>query len=271
VGSEADPRRSGEPVGLSFESGASTVGRTLGRGPAVASWRERRTYVGKGLSLRVLVVEDEPKLRSLIERGLRSQAYTVDGASNGTDAIWLASEWDYDAIVLDIQIPGPDGISVARTLRERGRWAPILFLTVRDRISDRVEGLDAGGDDYLTKPFAFEELYARLRALVRRSPPPRPTSLAVGDITLDPARHCVSRGDEQIDLSPKEFALLEFLMRSENTALSRSDILDHVWDFAYDGTSNVVDVYIGYLRSKIGPDHIETVRGVGYRFVRSQR
>lgn len=216
--------------------------------------------------MRVLVVEDEPKLRSLLERGLRGHGYAVDTASNGTDALWRGTEWDYDAIVLDIQIPEPNGIEVARGLRERGRWAPILFLTVRDGISDRVEGLDAGGDDYLTKPFAFDELFARLRALIRRTPPPRPAVLESADLILDPARHSVTKSGIEVEVSPKEFALLEYLLRHAGETLTRSEIIDHVWDFAYDGASNVVDVYIGYLRSKIGADRIETVRGVGYRW-----
>lgn len=217
--------------------------------------------------MRILVVEDEPKLRSLLDRGLQTEGYSVDQASNGDDAIWLASEFDYDALVLDIQIPGPDGIDVARELRKRSRWAPILFLTVKDDISDRVEGLDAGGDDYLTKPFAFDELFARLRSLIRRSPGPRPTVLRCGDLSLDPATHTVKKGSEPLPLSPKEFSLLEYLMRHEFEAVSRTEILDHVWDFAYEGTSNVVDVYVGYVRSKIGRARIETVRGVGYRLV----
>lgn len=215
--------------------------------------------------MRILVVEDEPKLRGLLERGLRGKGYSVDTAANGTDALWSGTEWDYDAIVLDVQIPEPNGITVARTLRERGKWAPILFLTVRDGVSDRVEGLDAGGDDYLTKPFAFDELFARLRALMRRTPPPRPPILESSDLRLDPATHDVSLSGEPVELSPKEFALLEFLMRHEGETLSRTEILDHVWDFAYDGASNVVDVYIGYLRTKVGAGKIETVRGVGYR------
>lgn len=217
--------------------------------------------------MRILVVEDEPKLRSLLDRGLQAEGYSVDQAANGDDAIWLATEFDYDALVLDIQIPGPDGIKVARELRKRSRWAPILFLTVKDDISDRVEGLDAGGDDYLTKPFAFDELFARLRSLIRRSPGPRPAVLRCGDLSLDPATHTARRGRGFLSLSPKEFSLLEYLMHHQNDAVSRTEILDHVWDFAYDGTSNVVDVYVGYLRSKIGHERIETVRGVGYRLV----
>lgn len=217
--------------------------------------------------MRLLVVEDEPKLLSLLERGLVGAGYAVDTAATGTDALWHASEGDYDAIVLDVQIPPPDGFSVARTLRERGRWAPILFLTVRDDVSDRVQGLDVGGDDYLTKPFAFEELFARLRALTRRTPVERPNLLVIGVLTLDPAGHEVRVGGEHVDMSPKEFSMLEYLMRHRGEAVTRTAILDHVWDFAYDGTSNVVDVYIGYLRSKIGRESIETVRGVGYRMV----
>jgi two-component system OmpR family response regulator len=221
--------------------------------------------------MRVLVVEDEPKLLRLLERGFETQGYSVDSASNGTDAIWLASEWDYDAVVLDIQMPGPDGIQVARELRERGRWAPILFLTVRDDIADRVEGLDAGGDDYLTKPFAFDELFARVRALIRRNPPPRPVVLESGDLSLDPGAHIAMKGNARLSLSPKQFSLLEFLMRNQNEAVTRDEILDHVWDFAYERVSNVVDVYVGYLRSKIGHSRIETVRGVGYRLVAGPR
>jgi two-component system OmpR family response regulator len=218
--------------------------------------------------MRVLVVEDEPKLRRLLDRGLQAEGYSVDKASNGDDAIWLASEYDYDALVMDIQIPGPNGIDVARELREKSRWAPILFLTVRDDVSDRVQGLDAGGDDYLTKPFAFDELFARLRALIRRSPGPRPTVLRSGDLSLDPATHMVTKGAEPVSLTPKEFALLEYMMRHENEVVSRTEILDHVWDFAYEGMSNVVDVYVGYLRAKIGHGRIEAVRGVGYRLIR---
>jgi two-component system OmpR family response regulator len=221
--------------------------------------------------VRILVVEDEPKLRNLLERGLQAEGHSVDVAARGTDALWLATEWDYDAIVLDIQIPAPDGIEVARELRERSRWAPILFLTVRDDIDDRVEGLDAGGDDYMTKPFAFDELFARLRALIRRTPSPRPAVLQSGDLSLNPAKHVATRDGEPIDLSPKEFSLLEFLLRHENETVSRSEILDHVWDFAYEGTSNVVDVYVGYLRSKVGHARIETVRGVGYRLAGDER
>jgi two-component system OmpR family response regulator len=219
--------------------------------------------------VRVLVVEDETKMASLLRRALEREGYAVDVAGAGEDALWLGTENDYDAVVLDVMIPPPDGFEVCRTLRERGRWAPVLLLTARDGVEDRVAGLDAGADDYLAKPFSFAELYARLRALTRRGARERPTTLQVTDLTLDPAAHTVRRNGTSIDLSPKEFALLELFMRHPGEVLSRTRMLEHVWDFAYDGTSNVVDVYVRYLREKIdrpyGRDSIETVRGVGYR------
>jgi two-component system OmpR family response regulator len=224
--------------------------------------------------VRVLVVEDEIKMAALLKRGLEHEGYAVDVAGDGLEALWAAREHDYDAIVLDAMIPGPDGFEVCRTLRQEGRWAPVLMLTARDELDDRVAGLDAGADDYLTKPFAFAELFARLRALGRRVPGERPTVLQVGDLYLDPALHEVRRGTTRIVLSPKKFALLEEFMRHPGEVLSRTRILEHVWDFAYDGTSNVVDVYVGYLRDAIdrpfGCDSLETVRGVGYR-LRSER
>jgi two-component system OmpR family response regulator len=217
----------------------------------------------------VLVVEDEVKMASLVRRGLEREGYVVDVAADGAEALWSAREHEFDAIVLDAMIPDPDGFTVCRTLREEGRWAPVLMLTARDSVEDRVRGLDAGADDYLTKPFAFEELFARLRALTRRGAVERPTSLRVGDLVLDPVTRRVRRGDELIPLSAKEFALLEFLMRNPDEVLTRTRILEHVWDFAYEGGSNVVDVYVRYLREKVdrpfGRDDIETVRGVGYR------
>ena len=219
--------------------------------------------------MRVLVVEDEAKMASLLQRALEREGYAVDLAGNGVDAIWLATENDYDAIVLDVMIPAPDGFDVCRTLRERERWAPVLLLTARDSVADRVTGLDAGADDYLPKPFSFDELSARLRALTRRTVSERPTVLAVDGLRLDPATHTVTRDGTAIDLSPKEFSLLETFMRSPGKVLTRTELLEHVWDFAYDGTSNVIDVYVRYVRAKIdrpfGRDSIETVRGVGYR------
>ena len=219
--------------------------------------------------VRVLVVEDEAKMATLVRKALELEGYSVDVAMTGTDAVWMGTENEYDAIVLDVMIPEPDGFEVCRRLRAEGRWAPILLLTARDSVDDRVVGLDAGADDYIPKPFSFAELYARLRALTRRGAPQRPGILEVGDLALDPARHRVTRGDKEIDLSPKEFALLDLFMRHADEVLSRTMILEHVWDFAYDGTSNVVDVYIRYLREKIDRpfdcETLETVRGVGYR------
>jgi two-component system OmpR family response regulator len=220
-------------------------------------------------SVRVLVVEDEAKMASLLQRALEREGYAVDVTGDGVDAIWLATENDYDAIVLDVMIPPPDGFDVCRTLRERERWAPVLLLTARDSVADRVTGLDAGADDYLAKPFSFDELSARLRALTRRTVTERPTVLEAAGLRLDPAAHTVTRAERPIDLSPKEFSLLEMFMRSPGKVLTRTELLEHVWDFAYDGTSNVIDVYIRYLRAKIDRpfdlDSIETVRGVGYR------
>jgi two-component system OmpR family response regulator len=219
--------------------------------------------------MRVLVVEDEPRMATLLERGLREDGYAVDVASNGTDGLWLGTENDYDAIVLDVMLPGVDGFEVCRRLRAADRWAPVLLLTARDAVTDRVHGLDIGADDYLTKPFSFSELGARLRALVRRRGPARPPVLEVGDLRLDPATRRAWRGPSELDLTPKETALLDLLMRNAGDVVTRTQVLDHVWDFAYDGLSNVVDQYVAYLRRKIdrpfGRTDIETVRGVGYR------
>jgi two-component system OmpR family response regulator len=183
--------------------------------------------------------------------------------------VWAGTENPYDAIVLDVMLPDLDGFAVCRQLRVANRWAPILMLTARDAVPDRVAGLDAGADDYLTKPFAFTELLARLRALVRRGAGERPATLSAGDLVLDPAARRVQRGQAMIELTAKEFALLEFFLRHPGEVLTRSRIIEHVWDFAYDGDSNVVDVYVRYLREKIdrpfGRDTIETVRGTGYR------
>jgi two-component system, OmpR family, response regulator len=221
--------------------------------------------------VRLLVVEDEPKMADLLRRALEREGYAVDLAANGQDAMWLGTEQDYDAVVLDVMIPPPDGFEVCRRLRAAGRWAPVLLLTARDAVPDRVAGLDAGADDYLPKPFALPELYARLRALTRRRPQERPAVLRSGDLELDPATHTVARAGTPIELSPKEFALLELFLRHPGEVLTRQRILDHVWDFAYDGTSNVVDVYVRYLRDKVdrpfGRTTIETVRGRGYRLV----
>jgi two-component system OmpR family response regulator len=219
--------------------------------------------------VRILIVEDEAKLAGLIRRGLREEGHSVDVIARGEDALWMAKAVDYDAIVLDLMLPGLDGIAVCRGLRDDGVWAPVLMLTARDGVDDRVAGLDAGADDYLVKPFSLEELLARLRALTRRAAPERPTVLEVDDLRLDPATRNAWRGDSQLRLSAKEFALLEAFMRRAGQVLSRTQLLEYAWDFAYENRSNVVDVYVRYLRDKIdrpfGRDTIETVRGVGYR------
>jgi two-component system, OmpR family, response regulator len=219
--------------------------------------------------MRVLVVEDEKKLGELLGRGLREEGYATDLADCGEDALWMAHAVPYDAIVLDVMLPGADGFEICEKLRAAGLWTPVLMLTARDAVDDRVNGLDAGADDYLTKPFAFEELLARIRALTRRTPVERPSVLAVGDLRLDPGSHRVWRGDAEVELSTKEFALLELFMRRPGIALTRTQLLDGAWDMAFESRSNVVDVYVRYLREKIdrrfGCDSIETVRGVGYR------
>ena len=219
--------------------------------------------------MRVLVVEDEVKMASLLKRGLEEEGYAVDIASDGLTGVWMGAEHPYDAIVLDVMLPDIDGFGVCRKLREAGRWSPVLMLTARDAVDDRVAGLDAGADDYLTKPFSFAELLARLRALLRRGEPERPAVLTVGDLVVDPATHRASRGGVAIQLTRKEFALLEYFERHPGEVLSRTKLIEHVWDFAFEGDSNVVDVYVRYLRQKIdrpfGKGSLETVRGAGYR------
>ena len=220
-------------------------------------------------AMRVLVVEDEPKLAALLARGLREEGNPTDVAGGGDDALWMARTKPYDAIVLDVMLPGVDGFTVCRELRAADVWTPVLFLTARDTVADRVGGLDVGGDDYLVKPFSFPELLARLRALTRRGPVARPTMLELGSLRLDPAAHRAWRGDAEIELSAKEFTLLEVFMRSPGIAMSRFELLDRAWDIAYENRSNIVDVYVRYLREKIdrpfGCESLETVRGVGYR------
>jgi two-component system OmpR family response regulator len=219
--------------------------------------------------MRFLVVEDETKMAALLRRGLEEEGYAVDIASTGTEGLWAATENPYDAILLDVMLPELDGFEVCRQLRARGRWAPVLMLTARDDVRDRVQGLDAGADDYLVKPFSFSELLARLRALIRRGARERPAVLSVSDLALDPATRRVNRGGTEIALTAREFALLEMFLRHPGEVLSRTRILEHVWDFAFDGDSNVVDVYVRYLREKVdrpfGRDSIETIRGMGYR------
>jgi two-component system OmpR family response regulator len=222
--------------------------------------------------MRVLVVEDDVKMAGLLHRGLVEEGFAADVARTGDDAIWMAAAAEYDAIVLDVMLPGIDGFEVCRRLREDGVWSPVLVLTARDGVEDRVSGLDAGADDYLTKPFSFAELLARLRALARRPPFERPVILEVGDLRLDPATRQVWRGEAEVELSAKEFALLDTFMRRPGQVLSRYLLLEHCWDYGYENRSNVVDVYVRYLREKIdrpfGRSSIETVRGAGYRLRR---
>jgi two-component system OmpR family response regulator len=219
--------------------------------------------------MRVLVVEDEVKMAGLIRRGLREEGIAADVTERGEDALWMAGSTDYDAIVLDVMLPGIDGFETCRRLRGDGVWSPVLMLTARDAVEDRVAGLDGGADDYLTKPFSFAELLARLRALARRGPVERPVLLEVGELRMDPATRQVWRGSEEISLSAKEFVLLETFMRRPGEVLSRYQLLEHAWDYDYENRSNVVDVYVRYLREKVDrpfdADSIETVRGAGYR------
>jgi two-component system OmpR family response regulator len=219
--------------------------------------------------MHVLVVEDEVKMAALVRRGLSEQGLTVDVAGRGEDAIGMARVSAYDAIVLDVVLPGIDGFETCRQFRIEGIWAPVLMLTARGALEDRVAGLDGGADDYLTKPFSFAELLARLRALVRRGQRERPSVLEVGELRLDPATHQVWRGEAEIELSAREFALLEAFMRNPGHVLNRSQLLDQVWEYDYEVRSNVIDVYVRYLRRKIdvpfGVRSLETVRGAGYR------
>ncbi len=222
-----------------------------------------------GEAMRILIAEDELKMASLLARGLAEEGHAVDVERTGDGALRMARAIEYDAVVLDLMLPGLDGVQVCRQLREAGVWTPVLMLTARDGVEDRVAGLDAGADDYLVKPFSFAELLARLRALVRRGVTERPSVLEVGDLRLDPATRQAWREGTEISLSAKEFALLETFMRRPGQVLSRYQLLEHAWDYAYENRSNVVDVYVRYLRDKIdrpfGRDSLETVRGVGYR------
>ena len=219
--------------------------------------------------MRILVVEDDRKLALLLQRGLTENGNAVDVAGRGEDALWMARAHDYDAVVLDVMLPDLDGFATCDALREAGIWSPVLMLTARDAVEDRVAGLDAGADDYLTKPFSVAELRARIRALVRRGGGERPTVLEAGELRLDPAKQQVWRGEAEIRLSAKEYALLELFMRRPGEVVSRLDLLEHAWDIGYENRSNVVTVYVRYLREKIdrpfGSKAIETVQGAGYR------
>jgi two-component system OmpR family response regulator len=218
--------------------------------------------------VRLLIVEDELKMARALRRGLEREGHVVEVAADGEDGLHLGRTSEFDVIVLDVMLPSRDGFSVCRELRGADVWTPVLMLTARDAVEDRIRGLDVGADDYLMKPFAFGELLARLRALIRRGPSDRPPALEVGDVRLDPAAHVVARAGVVVELTTREFALLEFLMRHPGEAVSRTRILEQVWDMNFDGFSNVVDVYVGYLRKKLeepfGRPLIRTVRGVGY-------
>jgi two-component system, OmpR family, response regulator len=219
--------------------------------------------------MRVLIVEDNVRMASAIRRGLKADGVIADVATKGEDALWMAAATDFDAIVLDVMLPGIDGFETCHRLREDGVWVPIIMLTAKDAVEDRIEGLDRGADDYLVKPFSLGELLARLRALARRGPVERPTVLEVGTLRMDPAKRQVWRGDEEVHLSAKEFALLETFMRRPGEVLSQFQLLEHAWDYDYENRSNVVEVYVRYLREKIdrpfGVKSLETVRGAGYR------
>jgi two-component system OmpR family response regulator len=219
--------------------------------------------------MRVLVVEDEKRLAAGLRTGLEADGFAVDVALDGTDGLWMASEEPYDAIVLDLMLPEVDGLEICRRLRDAKNWTPILMLTARDGVTDQVHALDSGADDYLTKPFSHAVLVARLRALIRRGTPERPTVLRAGDLYLDPAARRAGRGEVVVDLTAREMALLEFLLRHAGEAVSKTEILAHVWDYDFEGDPNIVEVYIRHLRNKLdrpyGRQAIETVRGAGYR------
>jgi DNA-binding response OmpR family regulator len=215
------------------------------------------------------VVEDEVRLAQALQRGLRAEGFAVDVAADGEEGLHLAREEPYDAVILDLMLPKVSGYQVCRTLRAERNWVPVLMLSAKDGEFDQADGLDVGADDYLTKPFSYVVLVARLRALLRRSARPRPTVLSAGDLSLDPARHVASRGGTEITLTPREFALLELFLRRPDEVLPKAEILTHVWDAHYEGDPNVVEVYVGYLRRKIdapfGRHALQTVRGAGYR------
>jgi two-component system OmpR family response regulator len=219
--------------------------------------------------MRLLVVEDQPKMRRLLCRALQEGGYVVDAVADGPSALHEATEADYDLILLDVMLPGMDGFEVVRRLRAAERWTPVLILTARDAVPDRVRGLDEGADDYLVKPFAFSELLSRVRAVIRRGRPVRPPTLTCGPLVLDPASRTTTVGGTDVSLSPREFAVLEMLLHRDGAVVTRTELLDHVWDSSYDGVSNVVDVYVRNLRDKIdrrfGVELIQTVRGAGYR------
>jgi two-component system OmpR family response regulator len=214
--------------------------------------------------MRLLIVEDDAKLLRALARGLRNEGYTVDVAQDGEEALSRATDTEYDAVVLDLMLPGLDGFAVCESLRSRERWMPVLMLTARTSVGDRIRGLDAGADDYLVKPFDFGELLARLRALRRRVPPERPAVVDIGDLRIDPATRLVTQAGVEVELTAREFEVLEFLAARPGQVVSRTELLEQVWDGHYDGSPNIIDVYVGYLRRKLGRDVIRTVRGSGF-------
>lgn len=218
--------------------------------------------------MKILILEDDLRLTGLLLRGLRREGHAVDHAGTVEDGRWMATESTYDVMIFDVMLPDGDGYALCRELRSRGRWSPVLFLTARDAVEDRVRGLDAGGDDYLVKPFAFTELLARLRALSRRGVVERPAVLLLGDLEIDPAAHRAQAGGQEIALTSRQFTLLEFFVRNADTVLSRSTILEQVWDWAFEGSPRIIDVYVRSLREALGegPERprLETIRGAGY-------
>jgi DNA-binding response OmpR family regulator len=215
--------------------------------------------------VRLLVVEDEARLSAALQRGLQAEGFAVDVVGDGQDGLEMARHGGYDAMILDVMLPRLSGYRVVRQLRAERNWVPVLMLSAKDGEYDQADGLDCGADDYLTKPFSYIVLLARLRALLRRGAPERPSVLQVGELSLDPARRRVARAGEEITLTAREYALLEYLMRRSGEVVSKTELLDHVWDASIDTAPNAVEVYVGYLRRKLGRDSLETVRGAGYR------
>jgi two-component system OmpR family response regulator len=217
--------------------------------------------------MRILLVDDEERVATAVRQGLEAEGLAVDLAHDGNEGLWMARSNDYDAIVLDILLPGLNGYRICAELRDGGNWTPILMLTALDEDLDEAEALDTGADDYLSKPFSFVVLVARLRALLRRGAAPRPAVLQVGDLRLDPAAHRCWRAGQEVELTTKQFALLECFMRYPGQVLSKTALRDHVWDYAFADSSNVIEVYVGQLRKKLGVARIQTIRGAGYRLV----
>ncbi|MBF9132317.1 response regulator transcription factor [Plantactinospora sp. S1510] len=217
--------------------------------------------------MRLLVVEDEARLATALQRGLQAEGFVVDLAGTGPEGLDLARHGGYDAMILDVMLPGLSGYRVVRQLRAERHWLPVLMLSAKDGEYDQADGLDCGADDYLTKPFSYVVLLARLRALLRRGAPRRPAVLVAGDLSLDPARRRVTRGGAEVELTAREYALLEYLLRRAGEVVSKTELLDHVWDASVQTAPNAVEVYVGYLRRKIGRDRLETIRGAGYRLM----